>query len=426
MPGRPRSVGFGPIFVAGDERPLLRGSRRCRSRPGSGRAPRPRPAAPGAPGAARRARRSDPPSDRWRAGPHRASRAAGASRACLYRPWILGHRIAVTRPGGRRPSGCVGTGRASGGRAARSASARCRFAGTPGGPAVAPRRWRRSGPRGGSPSSVRMKRSAQPLPSGARTKAGEDAAPSQAISRWKSRAMYWLSMVVADAEACGHVLANGSEALDHALPDRLERLVARPAQRRVDACALRRAMIHRDEHRDLAMLRGEARRHVIRHRPRTDGGRWLIPHRVDPLGDDRAVVVARAAGAAHPARRREAVLTHQAAHALLGGAQAPVAQPRPDLAVALAVEGALGQHPPDRRHEADVVHRSQRSWPPSRRRRHVGGSAQSVDARARDAPDPADAGDAVSAARGDRDDGAHRAGVRGAKGAPPSSRSTFA
>ena len=82
MPGRPRSVGFGPIFVAGDERPLLRGSRRCRSRPGSGRAPRPRPAAPGAPGAERRARRSDPPSDRWRAGPHHASRAGGASRAC--------------------------------------------------------------------------------------------------------------------------------------------------------------------------------------------------------------------------------------------------------------------------------------------------------------------------------------------------------
>jgi MEMO1 family protein len=39
---------------------------------------------------------------------------------------------------------------------------------------------------------VRMNRSAQPLPSGARMKAGEDVAPSQAISRWKSRDMCWL------------------------------------------------------------------------------------------------------------------------------------------------------------------------------------------------------------------------------------------
>ncbi len=38
--------------------------------------------------------------------------------------------------------------------------------------------------------SVRMKRSAQPLPSGARTRDGEDFAPSQAISFRKSWLMY--------------------------------------------------------------------------------------------------------------------------------------------------------------------------------------------------------------------------------------------
>ena len=82
VPGRPRSVGFGPIFVFGDERPLLRGWTRCRSRHGSSRARPPRPGAPAAHGAGRPARRSGPPSNRWRAAPHPASPAAGASRAC--------------------------------------------------------------------------------------------------------------------------------------------------------------------------------------------------------------------------------------------------------------------------------------------------------------------------------------------------------
>ena len=36
-----------------------------------------------------------------------------------------------------------------------------------------------------------MKRSAMPLPSGARTKEGLDSAPRKAISFWKSRLMYW-------------------------------------------------------------------------------------------------------------------------------------------------------------------------------------------------------------------------------------------
>ena len=43
-----------------------------------------------------------------------------------------------------------------------------------------------------------------------------------------------------------------------------------------------------------------------------------------------------------------------------------MAQPRPDLAVALAVEGAGGEHRPDRLHEAGVRHRPDRPRAPRR------------------------------------------------------------
>ena len=204
-----------------------------------------------------------------------------------------------------------------------------------------------------------------------------------------------------------------SEALDDALAHRLERLVPGAAQGGVDACALGRAVVDGDEHRDLTMLRGEG------------GGHVGAPHRVYGLGDDRAVVIVRAVGPAHPARRRQAVLVHQAAHPLLGRVQAGVAQPRPDLAVALSVKGAVGEHPPDRLDQSSVRHRARRPRPLPWRRRRGGSAAQPVDARARDAPDAADPGDTVAAACGGRDDGAHRAGACAAKGAPASSRSTF-
>jgi hypothetical protein len=57
-----------------------------------------------------------------------------------------------------------------------------------------------------------------------------------------------------------------------ALPDRLQRLVARAVQGGVDADAFRRAMVDGNEHRHLAVLDGEGCGHVIRHRPRTGGG----------------------------------------------------------------------------------------------------------------------------------------------------------
>jgi hypothetical protein len=67
---------------------------------------------------------------------------------------------------------------------------------------------------------------------------------------------------------------------------------------------------------------------------------------------------ARGPRAARPVRGLQAVLAHQAAHPLLRRPQAGVAQPGPDLAVALAVEGALRE----------------RSLAAAQNRRHVGRS----------------------------------------------------
>src|SRR4029450_2158110 len=89
--------------------------------------------------------------------------------------------------------------------------------------------------------SVRMKRSAQPLPSGARTKAGELSMPRKAIARWKS----WRAqcrapppMVVPAREAMGDALGEAAEAAAHALADRLQRLEAGGAEGRMDADAV--------------------------------------------------------------------------------------------------------------------------------------------------------------------------------------------
>jgi len=150
-------------------------------------------------------------------------------------------------------------------------------------------------------------------------------------------------MVVADADALGRVLLDAAGALRDALPDRLGRLVPGAARRRMKADAFGRAVVDRHEHRDLAVLGCER------------GGPVGAPHGVDRLGDDGAVVVAGPAGRARPGRGREAVLPHQAACALLRAAQALMAQPRPDLAMALAREGAGDEHWPDRLHQGRIA-----------------------------------------------------------------------
>ena len=89
-------------------------------------------------------------------------------------------------------------------------------------------------------------------------------------------------------------------------------------------------MIDGHEHRDLSLTR--------------DGrGQVGAPHRVRRLGDDGAVVVARASGRADPRGGEEIVLAHEPQHATLGRAKACHAQSGPDLPVTFAVKGAGAQ-----------------------------------------------------------------------------------
>src|SRR3954466_1246987 len=186
-----------------------------------------------------------------------------------------------------------------------------------------------------------MNRSAQPFPSGARTNAGELSMPRKRSSLWKSRAMYWLpwswrtERPRADREAAGDLLREAAEVPPHPLAERLERLEPVGTVAGVDADALGRAVVGGDEDRGLT-LAGDR------------GGQVGAPHHVDRLGDDRAVVGARAARRAGPRRGEQVGLPHQPQHAPPRGAGTAVAQAGPDLAVALAVEGARGQHRPDR------------------------------------------------------------------------------
>jgi hypothetical protein len=115
-------------------------------------------------------------------------------------------------------------------------------------------------------------------------------------------------------------------------------------------------MIHGDEHRRLA-LAGH------------DAGQVGAPPDIDPLGGDRAVVGARATWAASTLVGQEAVLAHQPQDTAAAGADAGQAQPRPQLAVALAVERAVGQQLADRRDQRLVRHRSARPRPLARDRR---------------------------------------------------------
>jgi hypothetical protein len=112
----------------------------------------------------------------------------------------------------------------------------------------------------------------------------------------KSGSLEPLRFALESTEAGGCALLDSTEALGHALPDRLQRLVARAVQGGMDADAFRRAMIDGDEDRDLAMLDGDRCGHVG------------SPHGVDTLWNNRAVMVAWATGAADAGRRRQAVV----------------------------------------------------------------------------------------------------------------------
>ena len=127
------------------------------------------------------------------------------------------------------------------------------------------------------------------------------------------------------------------------------------------------------------------------------------PHSVGPLGADGPVVGLGTSGFAHPVGGLKPRLPHQATHPLLAGADAREAQPRPHLAVALAMEGRVLQDLPDvaeefrigaRAHRAALIGRGafmngDRLSPPLR-----------VDRGARQAPKGAHPLQAVGSARG--------------------------
>jgi hypothetical protein len=118
-----------------------------------------------------------------------------------------------------------------------------------------------------------MKRSVQPLPSGARTKAGELVAPRNRISFWKSPLMHRGAMVVADLQTCGDVAADRAEAVAHRLADRHEGLEAGGAVAGVDPDALGRAVIDRTKTAALVDLSGRDRA-VMCVSVRGRGGIW--------------------------------------------------------------------------------------------------------------------------------------------------------
>src|ERR671938_788767 len=210
-------------------------------------------------------------------------------------------------------------------------------------------------------------------------------------------------MVMPEREAGGDTLGEAGEVTAHPLPDRLQRLEAGGALRRMDADAFGRAVVDGDKDRDLALAR-EGR------------GQVRAPECVHRLGDDGAVVTARASRRADPGGREQIILTHEPQHPAAGRAQASYTQPGPDLPVTLAVEGAGGQDGADRLHQCRIRHRPDRTGTPGRL--CAGWGEMPIGGGARGSPDPAHSGQAVGLAARGRDGPAHGRDLRRAKGRP--------
>src|SRR4051794_40255475 len=255
-----------------------------------------------------------------------------------------------------------------------------------------------------------MNRSAQPLPSGSRTNAGELSMPRKRTSAWKSWLTYWLPWSWRSCRPAATSLANAPQRSRTACLTGSERLEAVGAPAGMDADALGRAVVDGDEHRGPA-LAGHHR------------GQVGPPHQADPLGRDRAVVGPRAVSTPGTLVRQQAVLAREPQDAAPAGADAGEAQPRPQLTIALAVEGAVLQQLPDLPDQGRVRHRADRPRPPPLAAIRA---AVAVDGRPRHAPQVRDPLDPVHLARGGRDLAAHRLDLPRAKGRPASSRSTLA
>src|SRR5436305_909978 len=200
------------------------------------------------------------------------------------------------------------------------------------------------------------------------------------------------AVVVAQPQAGSDALGEAAMASADGLPDRLQGLEPAGAAGGVDADALGRAVVDGHEHRGLT-LAGHHR------------GQVGPPHHVDPLGRDRAVVRLWPAGPPGALRCQQAVRPHEPQDAASAGADVGEAQPGPELAVTLAVEGAVPQELPDRLDQGLVRHRADRLGPPTLAPIRA---AVAVDGRPRDAPEARDPLQTVDSVGGGRDLPAHR------------------
>src|SRR3954453_20142410 len=217
-----------------------------------------------------------------------------------------------------------------------------------------------------------MNRSAQPLPSGSRTKAGELSMPRKRLSAWKS----WLTYRLPWSWRSRRPAATS--------------LPKEPWHLRT-ACLTGSSASKRFPSREAWMPRHSAEQWSTA----TNTAAWpspvitavmSVPHMVST----RSVVIVPSWGlrAVRPPGAlvgRQAVLAGEPQDAAAAGADARETQPRPELAVALAGEGAAGQELPDRRDQGLFRHRADRSGPPARG--VVGPAAVAVDGRPRGAPD---------------------------------------
>jgi hypothetical protein len=154
--------------------------------------------------------------------------------------------------------------------------------------------------------------------------------PEKAELGLKIRAHKLGAVIVPQPHASRDGFAESTELFLHGLPPWLEGFQPRAAFGCLNAQAIGRIVVDHSEDRHLAILSRKARRRVD------------APHLVGPLGEDRAVVALGLDRLRLPPGRQQAVLAHQLQHAPLGRAHARQPQPRPHLAVALAMEGRAG------------------------------------------------------------------------------------
>src|SRR3954466_1961854 len=221
------------------------------------------------------------------------------------------------------------------------------------------------------------------------------------------------AVVVAEGETLGGVLFDAAEVAQDALAHRLERLEAVAGGGSMVADALAGAVVGGDESPGPAFSEGHSLGHVG------------APHDIYGGGGDGAIVRALLR-TADPVWREQAVLAHEAVDPPGRGADPGMAQPGPDLAVALAVQARaedLGADVLEQRGVGAGPHRTAAGR--AGRRRGTGRRATAVDRGTGEVPDAGDPSQAVAPTRDRRDGPAHRLNLRRAKGRPPSRAAIF-